>query len=62
LIQFWPALASRYAKPHPSTYSSIFGYMSHEESSKFEQRKRNHAEDDVKACQHALKGIAIQLH
>jgi hypothetical protein len=30
------------------TYSAIFGYVSHEESSKLEQRKRNHAEVGVK--------------
>jgi hypothetical protein len=33
--------------PSMGTYSAIFGYMSHEESSKLEQRKRNHAEVGV---------------
>jgi hypothetical protein len=37
--------------PCVCTYSAIFGYVPHEESSKLEQRKRDHADDLVKvAC------------
>jgi hypothetical protein len=60
LIQFYSALASEPVNFHLGTYSAIFGYMSHEESSKLEERKRNHAEDGVKPAS-TLKGIAIQL-
>jgi len=40
-----------FSNPCVSTYSAIFGYVPHEESSKLEQRKRDHADDLVKvAC------------
>jgi hypothetical protein len=43
--------------PCVGTYSAIFGYVPHEESSKLEQRKRDHADDLVKVACMCQKGL-----